>query len=206
MYTFTKKAWVAFWWQFHTKTWLRLLTIDLIIKTLLPLTISSDMCCASLKQLDLDLTQNRGTWHERAFKASRLDLRLLTWNAVCRSAFKHLNSALFSPGLTGVCQLPDRWMIPSQLDLIQLSIRFYNFQTALLSFLLLPSFYVSSHLRVTAAAELSVSLSCHTAGSRPVRQTPCRRFYWLTWQRRFKELPMSHELKMGWWMEVMKKM
>ena len=42
------------------------------------------------------------------------------------------------------CQLPDRWMIPSQLDLIQLSIRFHNFQTALLSFLFLPSFYLTS--------------------------------------------------------------
>lgn len=65
----------------------------------------------------LCFSENNLTWiwldffRERAFKDSRLDLRLLTWNAVCCSSFKHLNWALFSPGLTGVCQPPAAWSL-----------------------------------------------------------------------------------------------
>lgn len=67
------------------------------------------MCVVLLwKQLDLDLT--RLDLNEPS-KTSRLDLRLSTWNAVCCSSFKHLNWALFSPGLTGVCQLPAAWSL-----------------------------------------------------------------------------------------------
>lgn len=109
------------------------------------------------KQLDLDLTRldlnepskTRDLIWDCQLEMQSAVLPLNTWTGLC--------SHRVWPACVS-CQLPDRWMVPSQLDLIQLSSRFHNFQTALLSFLLLPSFYVSSHLRVTAAAELSVSL------------------------------------------------